>query len=258
MKKIYVFFFSLFMLALHIPFTFASVNGPGYRGPFVSILDSTKSIAPGWLLTASSVYDSLGLGSLGLTRQAFDYAYKGFTYLKEAGKIENDAILSIVDFSRPSSEKRLFVIDLDNVKLLFNTYVAHGMNSGKAIAKRFSNSMNSLQSSLGFYETENTYNGKNGYSLHLLGLERGINDNAYRREIVMHGADYVNEQMIQKKGYIGRSWGCPAIPENVHIPIINEIKNGTCLFIFSPDKNYIKRSKILKDASSSPLLAYNH
>jgi hypothetical protein len=257
MKKIYVFFCTLFMLALYIPFTLASVNTSVSSGPFVAMLDSTKLVAPNWLLTASSVYDSLGLGSLGLTREAFDYAYKGFTYLKEAGKIENDAILSIVDFSQPSSQKRLFVIDLDNAKVVFNTYVAHGMNSGKAIAKRFSNSMNSLQSSLGFYETENTYNGKNGYSLHLLGLERGINDNAYRREIVMHGADYVNEQVIREKGYIGRSWGCPAIPENVHIPIINEIKNGTCLFIFSPDKNYIKRSKILREASST-LLAYSH
>jgi hypothetical protein len=250
MKKVYLFFATLFLLALHVPFSFAdvlSIETPG------AVVNLTPLAPASWLSSAEMVYDSLRLGSMGLTKQAFDCAYKGFSYLKEAGKIENDAILSIVDFSQPSSNKRLFVIDLDNAKVLFNTYVAHGMNSGKAFAKHFSNSMNSLQSSLGFYETENTYTGKNGYSLHLVGLERGINDNAYRREIVMHGAEYVNEKMIHSKGYIGRSWGCPAIPENMHVPIINQIKNGTCLFIFSPDKNYIKRSKILRDASAQPI-----
>jgi L,D-transpeptidase-like protein len=258
MKKTHTIFLSLFILALHLPFTFAKVISSGAcKTNILSTSHSTSNPATGnWLSTASSVYDSLRLGSMGLTKQAFEYAYKGFTYLKEIGKIENDAILSIVDFSKPSSEKRLFIIDLQNAKVLFNTYVAHGMKSGKEFANKFSNSLNSYKSSLGFYETESTYNGKNGYSLHLMGLERGINDNAYRREIVMHGAQYVNEDMIHAKGYIGRSWGCPAIPEELHVPIIDQIKNGTCLFIFSPDKNYIKRSKILKEASS-PLLAYN-
>jgi L,D-transpeptidase catalytic domain len=248
MKKVYILICTLVLSALHVPFSFAnvlSIETPGVKTGTPNLNSGVTS----WLSSAVSVYDSLDLGSLGLTRQAFEYAYKGFNYLKDAGKIENTDILSIVDFSKPSFEKRLFVIDLLTAKVLFNTYVAHGMNSGKAFAKRFSNSMNSLQSSLGFYETENTYNGKNGYSLHLMGLERGINNNAYRREIVMHGADYVNEDMIHAKGYIGRSWGCPAVPEELDAPIINQIKGGTCLFIFSPDKNYIKRSRILKEAS---------
>ncbi len=255
-KKTLLFFSPLFILALHFPFVFAktvslnSFNKASFAKSVTTDSINTVKVKP------KNLYDSLALGSLGLTRQAFDYAFQGFTYLKEIGKIENEAILSIVDFSKPSSQKRLFIIDLQGAKLLFNTYVAHGLRSGKEFAKQFSNSLNSYKSSLGFYETADTYNGKNGYSLHLEGLEKGINDNAYRREIVIHGADYVDGGIAQQRGYIGRSWGCPAIPEDLHIPIIDKIKNGTCLFIFSPDKNYIKRSKILKEAS--PLLAYNH
>lgn len=198
----------------------------------------------------SSIYDSLRLNIMGLSEQAFRYAMQGFDYLVKAGKITNSKIISIVDFSQPSSKKRLFVIDLDQYKVVFNTYVAHGMNSGKEFANQFSNIPQSNQSSLGFYETMDTYNGKNGYSLHLQGLEKGINDKADSRAIVMHGADYVNENLIQTQGYIGRSWGCPAIPEKLHKPIINKIKNGTCLFIYSPNRNYFIHSKILREATA--------
>jgi len=200
------------------------------------------------------LYDSLRLGSLGLGRQVFDYAMKGFNYMKGMGTLANEQVISIVDFSKPSSEKRLFILDLKNYKVLFNTYVAHGMNSGQAIAKQFSNKPESYMSSLGFYETMGTYNGGNGYSLRLQGLERGINDNANRRDIVIHGADYVNENMIHARGYIGRSFGCPAVPQSLHKSIIDKIKNGTCLFIFSPDKMYLSKSGIL-NRTYSPALA---
>jgi len=129
--------------------------------------------------------------------------------------------------------------------VIFNTYVAHGVNSGKEMANDFSNQPESYKSSLGFYETQSTYSGGHGYSLRLEGLEKGINDNANRRDIVIHGAGYVNEGLIRSQGYIGRSWGCPALPENMYKPIINKIKDGTCLFIYSPDKTYLKRSKII-------------
>ena len=203
----------------------------------------------------SNIYDSLRLNLMGLSQQAFQYAMHGFDYLVKAGKITNDRIISIVDFSQPSNKKRLFVIDLDKIKVVFNTYVAHGVNSGKEYADQFSNRPESNQSSLGFYETMDTYNGKNGYSLHLAGLEKGINDNADNRAIVMHGAEYVCEELIQSQGYIGRSWGCPAVPEKLHKPIINKIKNGTCLFIYSPDKNYLIHSKVLREAEA---MAYNN
>lgn len=195
-----------------------------------------------------NIYDSLRLGSMGLARQAFDCAIKGFSFMKNVGDVSNKNIISIIDFSKPSSKKRLFVIDLANCKLLFNTYVAHGAQSGKAFANLFSNVPESNKSSLGFYETQGTYMGGNGYSLRLQGIEKGINDNANKRDIVIHGADYVNENIIRTKGCIGRSWGCPALPQRLHKAIIDVIKNGSCLFIYSEDQNYLSHSKILNQS----------
>ena len=205
----------------------------------------------------ADIYDSLRLNLMGLPQQAFKIAMQGFNYLATAGKLTNNKIISIVDFSQPSSKKRLFVIDLQKKKILFNTYVAHGVNSGKEYASQFSNLPESNKSSLGFYETAATYAGKNGYSLHLQGLEKGINDKAGIRDIVIHGADYVNEELIHEQGYIGRSWGCPAVPEKLHKPIIDKIKNGTCLFIYSPNKNYLIHSRILKQAAATALESKN-
>lgn len=255
-KKFYFFFSSIFIFILHLPFVFAKNKPTGDFKPVENKLEAI--ITPGYKLsiiqpvtdsTLLNVYDSLRLNLLGLSQQAFHYAMEGFDYLLKAGKITNDRIISIVDFSQPSSKKRLFVIDLDQYKVVFNTYVAHGLNSGKEFANKFSNIPESNKSSLGFYETMDTYDGKNGYSLHLQGLEKGINDNADSRAIVMHGAGYVSEGLVKSQGYIGRSQGCPAIPEKLHKPIINKIKNGTCLFIYSSDKNYLVHSKILQEAS---------
>jgi hypothetical protein len=190
------------------------------------------------------LYQQLGLEAMGLSRVAFQYALNGWNTLLKEGKIKKDNILSILDFSLPSGEKRLFVIDLTLGKLLFNTYASHGKNSGTIIPTHFSNRQNSNQSSLGFYITGETYKGKHGTSLRLQGEESGINDNALSRGIVVHGADYANEQIAEQRGYIGRSQGCPAIPQQLSKPIIEQIKNGTCLFIYSPDKNYFKKSAI--------------
>ena len=194
------------------------------------------------------LYNNLQLGVKGLSKKAFEYAMIGFSHLIEAGKIKKDNIISIADFSLPSSKKRLFVIDLDEEKVIYNTYVAHGVNSGKEMASDFSNIPASYKSSLGFYETLSTYMGGNGYSLRLNGLEKGINDNANSRDIVIHGAAYVNEDLIRAQGYIGRSWGCPALPQNLLKPIVNTIKDGSCLFIYSENKAYLNKSKILNAA----------
>jgi hypothetical protein len=193
------------------------------------------------------LYDSLALGALGLSRQAFEYALTGFNSLLSAGKIRKDNLLSILDFTLPSGKKRLFVIDLETGELVFNTYAAHGRNSGTSIATKFSNKVNSYQSSLGFYITGDTYNGKHGTSLRLEGEEKGINDNALARGIVMHSASYVDESIIASQGFIGRSQGCPALPGNVYKDVIEKIKNGSCLFLYSPDKFYTTHSKILND-----------
>ena len=195
--------------------------------------------------TAVSVYDSLRLNLAGLNRKAFEYAQQGFEKLKEQGLILNDNIISIIDFSLPSTEKRLYVVDLKNYRVLYKTYVAHGRNSGTVMANSFSNSPSSYKSSLGFYKTLGTYIGKHGYSLKLQGLEKGINDKAYERAIVMHGADYVSPAYIPKLGYIGRSQGCPAVSTREATPIINTIKNGSCLFIYSPSSTYQQHSPVL-------------
>ena len=252
LKRVYLFFSSILIFILHLPFVFAKSK------PFEDLVKQTPTVQPLMAGNATGpepagsaasmarmIYDSLRLSSMGLTQQAYEAAIIGLNKLVEAGKIVNQNVISIIDFSRPSSKKRLFVIDLKNQKLLFNTYVAHGANSGEAMAERFSNAPESNQSSLGFYETADTYIGKHGYSMHLMGLERGINDNARSRDIVMHAADYVNEDLIQARGYIGRSWGCPAVSPELSKPIIDKIKNGTCLFIYSPDKNYYARTRLL-------------
>ena len=155
-------------------------------------------------------------------------------------------ILTVIDFTKPSTEKRLFVIDLKLKKILFISYVAHGRNSGEKYATSFSNREGSFKSSLGFYKTENTYYGKNGYSLVLDGLERGINDKAKERAIVMHGAAYADPSTIRSCGRLGRSLGCPALPLAVKKKIIDTIKGGTLLYIHGDDKTYASLSTFIK------------
>lgn len=199
------------------------------------------------LLSVSSavIYDSLKLGEFGLNQQAFNYAWRGYLNLYEKGKITNAGYFSIVDFSQSSRNKRLYIIDLQEMKLFMNTYVAHGRNSGGEFAKTFSNRPESHKSSLGFYITGKTYTGSHGLSLEIAGLEKGINDRASARRIVIHGANYVSDNYIESNPYIGRSYGCPAVPAEERDIIINTIKEGSCLFIYHPSKLYLSRSKLL-------------
>ena len=208
---------------------------------------NTVNTANSFITENIVLYEDLDLGSLGLSREAFSYALTGFKKLLDEGKIQKDNILSILDFSLPSGKKRLFVIDLREGELVFNTYAAHGKKSGTSVATQFSNRPNSNMSSLGFYITGDTYNGKHGTSLRLEGEEKGINDNALARGIVMHSASYVDESIVAHQGFIGRSQGCPALPTNIYKDVINKIKNGSCLFIYSPDKYYATHSKILNE-----------
>jgi hypothetical protein len=176
---------------------------------------------------------------------AFRMAYSGYTELKSKLKPEKSHILTLIDYTRPSIEKRLYVLDLKSKRILHNSLVAHGMNSGANIATKFSNKSGSLQSSLGFYTTGNTYHGKHGYSLKLTGVESGINDNAFKRAIVIHGANYATEQFIKKNGRLGRSWGCPALPPHLSKSVIDTIKDGSFLFIYHDNPDYINKSKIV-------------
>ncbi|MCE8016095.1 hypothetical protein HOP62_08390 [Halomonas sp. MCCC 1A17488] len=153
--------------------------------------------------------------------------------------------LAVIDFSRPSSEPRLWVFDLAEEALLFEELVSHGRGSGDAEATLFSNTPESHQSSLGLFRTMNSYYGSNGYSLRLEGLEAGVNDLAYQRAIVIHGADYVSEAFIQKTGRLGRSHGCPAVRQEVAYPLIDSIKEDHYLFAYYPDPEWLENSAFL-------------
>ena len=233
-------FVLLFGFMLHIPFAFAYTN----KIVKVKTVSEISTISEESTIL-SGLYLKLNLNLKGLSEDAYNNAIKGFLALKAKGEFKKTNILSIVDFTRPSTEKRLYVIDILNEKVLFNTYVSHGRGSGKNMAEDFSNIPESFQSSLGFYETSGTYEGKNGYSMKLSGLENGFNNKAEERAIVMHGANYVSENFIHSNGFLGRSWGCPALPQELNKPVINTIKGGTCFFIYSNNHNYLAKSKII-------------
>ena len=215
------------------------------KKPVITAADSPVYTVHPVTNASITLYNELELEKAGLSQQAFEAAYKGYVKLVDNDKINNTAYLTICDFSQSSKKKRLYVIDIADKKIVMNTYVAHGRNSGMEFATKFSNKPESLQSSLGFYTTKNTYYGEHGLSLRVAGLEPGFNDKAFDRAIVVHGADYIGAGRLRNSSYMGRSYGCPAVPANESASLINTIKNGTCLFIYHPTKNYLQGSKIL-------------
>jgi hypothetical protein len=179
-------------------------------------------------------------------------ALAGYEMLIEKHSVSRPEVITIIDFSLPSDKERLWVLDLISGKLLFHCLVAHGRNSGDLMAETFSNTPGSFASSPGFYVTGETYVGKHGLSLILEGLETGINDKAREREIVVHGADYVSANFIKNYGRLGRSLGCPAVPEKLSKELIESIKGGSCFFISVPDKSYTSNSQIINRINSVP------
>jgi hypothetical protein len=213
----------------------------------VAPADSSLHKTPTPKKTAKLIYDSLQLKEYGLSKKAWDYAYKGYQNLLAKKCIRNQGIISVCDFSLSSKQKRLFIIDIENCQLVLNTYVAHGRKSGTEYARTFSNKANSHQSSIGFYLTGATYYGDHGFSLRINGLEKGFNDKALRRNIVIHGSDYTTDDFLCSNKMLGRSFGCPAVPQGETEAVINAIKEGTCFFIYHPTKKYLTASKILND-----------
>ncbi len=210
------------------------------------LFDRANHEEPSVLEEIVDVYSFLNLSEYGLSNEAYQLAMKGFNKLKESGQLLNSSVLTIIDFSQSSKNKRMYVIDLYKKALLFNTYVAHGRNTGDEFAERFSNIQGTFQSSLGFYITENMAVGSRvGLSLLLKGIEKGFNDHAREREIIIHGADYATEDFIQKTGRLGRSYGCPSLPPDLIKPVAETIKGGSLLFIYKNDENYIHNSSVL-------------
>jgi len=241
------------LIALFVAFSliFLSFAYPKKNNNNVTIAnDSTVLVeaeaAPANVSLSTTLYENLNLKKLGLSKAAMDYAIKGYEKLLAEGSVEKSQYLTLIDFSQSSRKKRFYLIDVENQKVLVNTFVSHGKNSGVDMAERFSNTISSEQSSLGFYVTGPTYIGKHGLSLRLLGKEDGFNSNALARGIVVHGAAYVNAGRVNS-AYMGRSQGCPALPENEYAKVINIIKDGSVMFIYHPSENYLKQSPLLND-----------
>jgi len=178
-----------------------------------------------------------------LSYKAFQTALKGFLSLRSENKLKNERYLTIIDMSISANKNRFFLIDLNNKSIIHKSIVAHGRNSGGEFAKLFSNKVGSFKSSIGFYKTAETYNGKHGLSLRLDGLEHS-NNNARKRAIVIHAADYVSDVFISNNGRLGRSLGCPSLPLKNYSKIIDNIKNGSVLFIYYPNQEYLQSSKL--------------
>ena len=196
------------------------------------------------------MWPATALGSL--QRGVFDMALAAAACAVRSGDIPDLSTLTVIDYSRPSTQKRLWVFDVKTRALLFEELVAHGRGSGDNLATAFSNDAESHQSSLGLFRAEETYSGKNGYSLRLRGLDEGFNDHAYDRAIVMHGASYVSDDVARAHGRLGRSWGCPALREGIAREVIDTVKGTGLVFAYYPDPAWLAASKYLGDCDAVP------
>lgn len=206
--------------------------------PAVSTRSAEEAAAV--IAEAGMLYEAMDLESHGLAKEAFEYAFKGYKTLLNEGRVSKAQVLTVADFTKSSREKRMYILDVEDHKILMQTYVAHGRNSGGEYATSFSNSPESHKSSQGFYVTKSTYRGGHGLSLVLDGVEKGINDNAEARKIVVHGANYIGSDDLK-----GRSFGCPAVANNLSKKVIQTIKDGSVLFIYHPANSYLNKSRIL-------------
>lgn len=221
---------SLFVGALLVSAAFATAG-------------SFDTAVTGNVTFARESFEGASLGSLEF--DVLDLALNAASCAVRSGKVDNPKTLTVIDYSRPSSQERLWVIDLTTRELMYEELVAHGQGSGGATATMFSNEPETHRTSLGLFKTADTYVGKNGYSLRLDGLDQGINDRARERAIVMHGAPYVSEQFVRATGRLGRSWGCPAIRNDIAKEMIDRVKGGGLVFAYYPDAKWLKSSKFL-------------
>jgi hypothetical protein len=187
----------------------------------------------------------------GMSPDVLSLALKAVSCATTSGAIETPTTLTLIDYSKPSTEPRLWVFELATGKLLFSELVAHGRNTGDNMATRFSDALNSHQTSLGLFIARDTYVGSNGYSLRLDGLEPGFNGRARERAIVMHGAPYVDADVAAKQGRLGRSWGCPALREAIARDVIDTVRGGGVIFSYYPEETWLTQSKLLNCGESS-------
>lgn len=234
-----------FLASLFMLFSLVSNEKHTYTTKLSPVKKIASVVKSSFEIKVETIYSSLQSNQYALPKlESFTEALRGFYILKERGLIKKD-ILTLVDFSLSSNEKRLWVIDLATNTVLFQSLVAHGRNTGEEFATDFSNSAESFKSSLGFYSTGEVYSGKHGLSLKLDGLEKGLNDNARKRAVVIHGADYVSDSFIKGNKRLGRSLGCPAVPVELAAEIISMIKDKSCLYIYHPSINKAYEVKLI-------------
>lgn len=238
---IYKIFISSIYLFVLLSFKGNTTNTPKIAAKSKAVSNVVSSIDSKIQL----IYESLQPNQFQIpNEECFAEALKGFYELKEKGLIKRD-ILTLVDFSLSSNVKRLWIINLATNEIILQSLVAHGRNTGDEFANNFSNTPESFKSSLGFYATGEVYNGKHGISLKLDGLEKGLNDSARKRAVVIHGAEYVSESFIRDHKRLGRSQGCPAVPVEFAPEIISMIKGQSCLYIYHPSINNLKQFKLI-------------
>ncbi|WP_314203382.1 murein L,D-transpeptidase catalytic domain family protein [Capnocytophaga bilenii] len=235
MNKRYIFLILVFILSTFLYFVNAQSNLSKERQLALKKAE----------LNIKELYNELNAAQYDLSFTAFRYAYIGYQTLKKQHRLNEKELFSIIDFTKDCNSKRFYTIDLQKMKIVFYTYVAHGKKSGERVPNSFSDVIESNKSSIGFYITGSTYNGSNGYSLMLHGDEKGYNSNLAKRSVVIHAADYANEDYIARNGRMGRSLGCPALPENINTEVINTIKEKTMIFAYYNDPKYLKTSKYL-------------
>ncbi|AVM49069.1 murein L,D-transpeptidase catalytic domain family protein [Capnocytophaga sp. oral taxon 878] len=235
MNKRYLFLVLIFILSTFLYFSNAQTNLSKERQLALKKAE----------LNIKELYNELNGAQYDLSFAAFRYAYIGYQSLKKQNRLNGKELFSIIDFTKDCNTKRFYTIDLEKMKVVYYTYVAHGKKSGDRLATSFSDVVESNKSSIGFYITGSTYNGGNGYSLTLHGDEKGYNSNLAKRSVVIHTADYADENYIARNGRMGRSLGCPVLPESIYKQVIDAIKDKTMIFAYYNDAKYLKSSKYL-------------
>jgi hypothetical protein len=213
-----------------------------------AVRNTTPVVAPS-RSQAASAWSQAARGTI--DPRVFDLALGAVQCTVRSGAIADPSTLTVIDYSKPSSEKRLWVFDLRSHDLLYEELVAHGQGSGDNLANVFSNEPDTHASSLGLFLTEDTYVGKNGYSLRLKGLDEGFNHRAGERAIVMHGAPYVSDDFVKKNGRLGRSWGCPALREGVAREVIDRVRGNGIVFSYYPNQEWLDSSRYLNDCAAA-------
>ncbi len=244
-------FFAALTLILNVSNPFFALSNPTDLQPQVAPSQSvsfpnTETDPIFFEDSVKHLYQAIKLEQYGLSYEVFRYGMIGYYSFEQEQKLNSKKLISIIDFTKPSTEKRFYTIDLENLEVKYHTYVSHGKNTGENFATSFSNTVHSNSSSLGFYITAETYVGSKGYSLKLDGQDKGYNDNMRARAVVMHEADYVSEAFIKRNGRLGRSQGCPALSKEISKEVINTIKNRTLIFAYSDDLGYLNSSAHLK------------